>query len=121
MLNTVFGKIKKSQLIILVINTVTHCVTWLGPASAIEIEVQEEGIKYKDDTGTIIIYNLGDFNVDQCTILQVPLLPASVSLGINSNVQYTSLTPEHYAPPHLHITMGLINFSVFFVIILILI
>jgi hypothetical protein len=64
MVNTMFCKIKKSQLIIHVIYSVTHCVSWLGPASATEIEVQEEGIKYKDDTGTIITHNLDDFNVD---------------------------------------------------------
>ena len=30
-------------------------------------------------------------------------------LGITGEVQYKSVSPEHYVPPHLHITMGMIN------------
>jgi hypothetical protein len=39
-------------------------------------------------------------------------LPATERLGINSTIQYTEVSPEHYVPPHLHITIRLVNVSV---------
>jgi hypothetical protein len=39
-------------------------------------------------------------------------LPATERLGINGTIQYTEVSPEHYVPPHLHITIRLVNVSV---------
>ncbi len=36
-------------------------------------------------------------------------LPANARLGINSKVHYLTVSPENYIPPHLHVSMGLVN------------
>jgi hypothetical protein len=39
-------------------------------------------------------------------------LTASNRLGINGKVQYTIVSLEEYVPPHLHVTIGLVNDSI---------
>jgi hypothetical protein len=36
-------------------------------------------------------------------------LPANARLGINGKVHYSNVSPENYVPPHLHVSMGLVN------------
>lgn len=72
-LNEGFGKIQNSQLIALVNCGATHFVSCLVPVAGIEIEVQEQGISYKDNRGNIDSVHLDVVNKDYYIDLMVDI------------------------------------------------